>query len=73
MRKGICKKLSDISQGKQIYISSHHAAKKCSFFINKHSIDKNPEKITKEKVQLLKQQYKKDQIKKRKDELKVER
>jgi hypothetical protein len=35
--KGICRKLNEISEGKQKYISDNRAAKKCKYYYNKHT------------------------------------
>lgn len=39
--KGICKKIAEVSEGKQLYVSDKTIAKKCVHYINKHSEKKS--------------------------------
>ncbi|WP_340010255.1 hypothetical protein MHI32_16120 [Paenibacillus sp. FSL H7-0690] len=39
--KGICKKIAEVSEGKQLYISNKTAAKRCVHYINRHSEKKS--------------------------------
>ncbi|WP_408895284.1 hypothetical protein [Paenibacillus taichungensis] len=39
--KGICKKIAEVSEGKQLYVSDKTIAKRCVHYINKHSEKKS--------------------------------